>query len=222
MYPEDRVLVGVMPDPRDLELARAQRWYRVPEASAPRGIHAEYVAFYFTRRFPEELRWAVHFYARRTGHELVRRIDLFPEEPGHPRANDRYYKIQLGELRHRNPPIVSAHWRRITFIQTTWDRFIAAREVNDLYSTDDGFVDRIYHALKRAGIQPDRQIAIVEQGTRYTVDMMIPCQTGAVVISRGEDRPKDALELPEDEADAVNRIQTAIRQKGGPLASRKG
>ena len=76
MYPEDRVLVGVMPSPRDFELARAEHWYRVPREHAPKGIHAEYVAFYFTKAFGEDLRWAIHFYARRTGHELLRRCDL--------------------------------------------------------------------------------------------------------------------------------------------------
>ena len=84
MYPEDRVLVGVMPHPRDLEIAREQHWYRVPEKHAPTGIHAEYVAFYFTKAFGVDLRWAIHFYARRTGHELVRRINLLPDAPGGP------------------------------------------------------------------------------------------------------------------------------------------
>nr|MBN1229248.1 hypothetical protein [Anaerolineae bacterium] len=132
MFPEDRVLVAVMPYPRDLEIARDQHWYRVPVKYAPSGIHAEYIAFYFTKAFGEELRWAIHYYARRTGHELVRRVDLLPDEPNHPRAQDQYYKLQLGTLRGKNPPIVSNRYRRITFIQTSWECFNRATEMHDL------------------------------------------------------------------------------------------
>ncbi len=217
MYPEDRVLVGVMPHPHDLEIARTQNWYRVPVRSAPQGIHAEYVAFYFTKKFDPQLRWAIHFYARRTGHELVRRIDLLPDQPDHPRADDTYYKLQLGPLKQKLPPIVSLRWRRITFIQTTWDRFQAAREVNDLFRSDNIFVDRVYHALKRRGIQPERNVEIREAGARYTVDMLIPCKDGAVMLSAQEERPSRALTLAGDEEQDIEAIQTALQKRGGPL-----
>lgn len=219
MYPEDRVLVGVMPHPRDLDLAREQHWYRVPVKSAPKGIHAEYVAFYFTQAFGPDLRWAIHYYARRTGHELVRRVDLLPEEAEHPRANDLYYKLQLGPLREKQPPIVSLRWRRITFIQTTWDRFVAAREINDLFSSDNVFVDRIYHALKARGIQPERAVEIREGNGRYTVDLLIPCREGAVMLATGEERPAGVLPLTGDEQQALAHIKAAIEKRGGPLVT---
>ena len=202
MYPEDRVLVAVMPNPRDLEIAQAQHWYRVPVDHAPTGIHAEVVAFYFTKKFDPDLRWAVHFYARRTGHELVRRVDLFPDEPDHPRAGQTYFKLQLGPLKRKEPPIYSQRWRRITFIQTTWDRFVAAREINDLFSSDDVFVDRVYHALRMRGL---------------TVDLVIPCQDGAVMLSTRDERPANALTLAHDETRDLAAIQSAIEQRGGPL-----
>lgn len=217
MYPEDRVLVGVMPHPRDLEIAREQHWYRVPVRHAPKGIHAEYVAFYFTKAFGAELRWAIHFYARRTGHELVRRVDLIPDEPDHPRAAERYYKLQLGPLRQKQPPIVSLRWRRITFIHTTWDRFVEAREINDLFSGDDIFVDRLYHTLKERGIQPERQVVIREGRESYTVDLLIPCRDGAVMLSAGQERPAEVLALVGDERQDMETIQGAIQQRGGPL-----
>ena len=121
MHPEDRVLVAVMTRPQDLEIARHQRWYRVPERYAPRGIYFEYVAFYLTAAFGDE-RWSIPYYARCLGHELAARRDLLPGEPDHPRAGEPYYKLQLGALQRREPPIPSHRWRRITFIHTTWDR----------------------------------------------------------------------------------------------------
>jgi len=216
VYPEDRVLVGVMPNPHDLEIAQHQHWYRVPVSHAPKGIHAEYVAFYFTRKFSVELRWAIHFYARRTGHELVRRIDLLPDEPNHPRAQEQYYKLQLGPIKRKDPPIVSLRWRRITFIQTTWDRFVAAREINDLFVSSDAFVDRVYHALKQRGIQPERGVEIREGRERYSVDLLIPCQDGAVILAAGPERPAKALALVGNEEQDMQAIEQAIRASGGP------
>ena len=217
MYPEDRVLVGVMPHPRDLTIAQEQHWYRIPEKRMPKGIHAEYIAFYFTKSFGKDLRWAIHTYARRTGHELVRRADLIPDDPDHPRANERYYKVQLGPLKQKVPPIVSVRWRRITFIYTTWDRFITAEEVNDLYSTDNQFVDRVYHALKRRGIQPDRAVEISEGREHYTLDMLIPCRDGAVMIAGDEGGPPSALRLEGNETNDLDRIEAAIAARGGPI-----
>lgn len=149
MYPEDRVLVALINRPKDFEIARERGWYRVPEKKAPRGVFFEYVAFYFTAAFGEE-KYAVHYYARRLGHELVTRRELLPDEPDHPRADESYYKLQLGPLQRREPPIISLHWRRITFIHTTWDRFQAAKEIHDLFVEDEEFVDRLYHALRES------------------------------------------------------------------------
>ncbi len=147
MHPDDRVLVAVMSRPKDFEIARDQGWYRLPVDRAPRGMYFEYIAFYFTGAFGD-MAWAVHWYARRLGDELVTRRDLLPDEPFHPRANDRYYKLELGPLQKKEPPIVSLRWRRITFIHTTWDRFQAAHEINDLFVEGDEFVDRQFHALR--------------------------------------------------------------------------
>ena len=206
-----------MPDPADLEIAEKQHWYRIPVKHGPKGIHAEYIAFYFTRNYPENLRWGVHYYARRTGHELVRRVDLLPDQPDHKRAEEMYYKIQLGPLKQKEPPITSLRWRRITFIQTTWDRFVKAREVNDLYRTDNEFVDRVYHALKLRGLQPDREVPIKEGGTEYTVDMLIPCQDGAVMLSSRKEHPSNALLLAGEVEDSLGSIEKAIEKRGGPL-----
>ena len=92
MYPEDRVLVAYVPKKSDFEIIKNDQWYRVPEKHAPKGIHAEYLAFYFGRSFGPH-KWAIHYYASRQGVELVTRHDLFPDQGDHPRAQDLYYKI---------------------------------------------------------------------------------------------------------------------------------
>lgn len=134
-----RVLVCLINTPRDLEIARWDHWYRIPVKRAPSDYLADYLAFYLTEKFGDE-RWAIHEYAGVRGHELVRRADLFPEQPNHTRANDVYYKMQLGPLQRLPRPIPSLKWRRISFIQTTGDRLINALEVSELTSHSSRYV----------------------------------------------------------------------------------
>jgi hypothetical protein len=129
-----RVLVCLINRPRDLEIARWDHWYRIPVQHAPTDYMADILAFYLTSAFGDE-KWAIHEYTQVRGHELVRRADLFPDEPNHPRANDLYYKMQLGPLQRLSRPIPSLKWRRIAFIQTTGDRFLNALEVSELVET---------------------------------------------------------------------------------------
>jgi hypothetical protein len=114
---------------------------------------------YSTKNFGDD-RWAVHYYAAIQGHELVTRRDLIPAEPDHPRAGQWYYKLQLGPLQHKLSPIVSARWRRITFIVTTGDRFMQAAEINDLFEQESP-AGRLYVKLcektgGRAGVDDER------------------------------------------------------------------
>jgi hypothetical protein len=107
-------------------------WYRIPVKHAPEPVpNIDYLAFYFTKAFGED-KWAIHYYAQVQGHELLTRRQLIPSEPDHKRANRWYYKLELGPLHHKLPPVVSDRWRRVTFILTTGDRFEAATEMRDL------------------------------------------------------------------------------------------
>lgn len=223
MHPEDRVLVAVMNRPQDLEIARCQGWYRVPQARVSRGLYSEYVAFYFTAAFDEQ-KWAIHYYARNLGHELVTRRDLLPHEPDHPRAGTLYYKLQLGPLQRRDPPIPSLRWRRISFLHTTWDRFEAAKEINDLFIEGEGFVDRLYHALCESGLSPERWYPMREAGAEYVVDLAIPCRDGLLALNVTPDTegPVRALRLEPrqvetDEAGCVATVRDAVERHGGAL-----
>jgi hypothetical protein len=223
MHPDDRVLVAVMNRPRDFAIARDQGWYRLPEDRAPRGAAVEYVAFYFTAAFGDQA-WAVHCYAPRLGHELVTRRDLLPNEPDHPRANDRYLKLQLGPLQRREPPIVSLRWRRISFIHTTWDRFQAATEINDLFAEGGEFVDRLYHALREAGLGPERCYPVREGGADYVVDLAVPCREGVLALAvPGEKGPlPGALALPATgfAPDLLDTLRAEVERRGGVLPLR--
>lgn len=223
VHPDDRVLVAVMSRPRDLAIAREQGWYRMPEERAPRGAAVEYIAFYFTAAFGDQA-WAVHYYARRLGHELVTRRDLLPDEPSHPRAGERYLKLQLGPLQQREPPIVSLRWRRISFIHTTWDRFQAAAEINDLFADGGEFVDRLYHALREEGLSPERCYPVREAGVDYVVDLAVPCRAGILALAApgAEALPPGAMSLPAagPGPDLLAAVRAAVARLGGALPQR--
>jgi hypothetical protein len=159
MYPEDRVLVAYLPEPKDFERIKVDSWYRIPVKYAPKGLYAEYIAFYFGSKFGDR-KWAIHYYARNLGHELTTRRALIPEQPDHERTDDLYYKVQLGPLILRSEPIISFRWRRVTFIHTTWDRFQDAAEINDLLIEGDAYVDRIYATLKESEEKAERDYLI--------------------------------------------------------------
>ena len=211
MYPEDRVLVAYVPRPEDFELIRLERWYRVPQRHAPKGLYAEYFAFYFGRRFGPE-KWAIYYYARNLGHELVMRKDLFPDQTDHPRVDEPYYKVQLGPILSREHPILSLRWRRVTFIHTTWDRFEDAREINDLFVEGGHYVDRLYATLKEQGIQAERNYHVSESAAAYDVTLMVPCRLGRVEVTENRlpRSDKDVLKLAEE-------IISETVEKGGVL-----
>lgn len=209
MYPEDRVLVAYMPSPADFRIVQEQGWYRIPQKHMPKGLYAEYFAFYFGRRFGSQ-KWAVHYYAEQQGHELVTRAELLPDEAAHPRARELYYKVQLGPLQRLERPIISLRWRRVTFIHTTWDRFKAAAEINDLFVEGGHFVDRLYATLKDRGIRAERNYEMKEPGAVYHIPLVVLCRNGRIDV-RHADLPQTVAEV-EALADKIER-ETA--EKGG-------
>ena len=140
MYPNDRVLVGVVNRKKDFRIACAEHWYRIPQKRMPRGIHAEYIAFFLSGRAFREQAGGVACFARITGLELVTRRELLPDEDK--RAQDIYYKVQFRQLIAKDPPILNTSKRTVSFIRTTWDRFVSADAISDLYRTADGYVNR--------------------------------------------------------------------------------
>ena len=129
--PTDLILVAYMPTPRDLEIARLLGWYRIPLRTAPKVVAVDYLAFYQPTSFGKQ-KWRIEYCAQVRGHELVTRAQLLREEADHPKANEEYFKIQLGPLVHLSKPILAEKWKRITFFYTTGEYFLRAGIINDL------------------------------------------------------------------------------------------
>lgn len=222
MYPEDRVLVAVINRERDLAIAQREHWYRVPVQQAPNGVYAEYIAFFLSRAFKEQ-NGGVRYYARRTGVELARRRDLLPDEASHPRADGLYHKLQFGELRRKEPPILNPTRRSVAFIFTTWDRFCAARTLADLYSDADQFVDRVYHALQQAGLRLERTWEASRPAGTGGAELRLPCARGTVIASTSPSAGALPLAVggsPDAVKAGVASVLDAVRAQGGPVTAR--
>ena len=142
---QERVLVVLANNLADWQRVRDEHWYRVPLSRAPERIAAQYLAFYHTRVFGP-LRWSIHYYARIERFLVLPRHELLPAETDHPRADELYYKVELGPLRQIPRPIPSRRLRRLTFIMTTLSRLLTAGEINDLWMREgrDQSVRRAY------------------------------------------------------------------------------
>lgn len=129
--PDSLILVAVMNNRRDFEIARLLGWYRIPLRSAPKVIAVDYLAFYQTSAFGEH-QGRIEYLAPVKGYELTTRAELLRDEVDHPNADMEYYRIQLGPLTKLPKPILAGRWRRITFFYSTGKYLSAAETINDL------------------------------------------------------------------------------------------
>jgi hypothetical protein len=125
------ILLAVMNNPRDFEIARVLGWYRIPLRSALKVVAVDFLAFYQTSSFGDE-KWRIQYIAEVRGSELTTRAELLHDEMDHPHANQEYYKIQLGPLERLQQPIQAEEWHRITFFYTLGEHLIKAESISDL------------------------------------------------------------------------------------------
>lgn len=153
LEPTDLVLVAVIKAPRDLEMARVLGWYRLPARTAPKVLAVDWLAFYQTAQFGAE-KWSINYLAPVRGHELTTRGDLLRSQPDHPRAQEPYYKLQLGPVARLPRPIPAGRWRRLTFLYTTGEHLLTAAELSDLAIPADERA-RLWQALKERGLSAE-------------------------------------------------------------------
>jgi hypothetical protein len=147
------ILVAILPNQRDFDIARLFGWYRIPLKSAPKVISVDYLAFYQTASFGEAERWQIAYVAEILGHELTRRKDLIRDEPDHPRAHEEYFKLQIGPLQRLENPIPAADWKRITFFYTTGKQFQHAQTINDLVIKAQDERTLLWHTLRERALR---------------------------------------------------------------------
>lgn len=180
------VLVAVVNHPRDLQRVREEGWYRIPVKRAPRQIAAEYLALYQTGVFGDAGR-RINFYAPILRYHILTRAELIPEEPDHPRANDSYFKLEVGNLIPLEPPILNARHPRLTFLITTLDRLHAARDVSDLWLRGAAR-QKLYAAVRERGLAVECWYP-VSMGHRPEADLALFGPNGQIQLYI--DEPED-------------------------------
>lgn len=180
MIKDKKVLVAIVNNRRDFEIAKEKHWYRIPVKRTPKKWKADFLAFYQTKVFKKE-RWAINYYAEIRGFEKLKRVELLPEEKNHPRALEDYYKIKIGELMVLPKPVVSRRWRRITFIHTSLGRLEKAEEINDLFM-ENPLEEKLLYELKKKKIEAERQYLTGEGKERYYLDFAIFCRKGKIDV----------------------------------------
>ena len=245
-YPSPEVLVAIMNNQWDLEIARTQHWYRIPVKSADRLIRKleqmQYLAFYQTKIFKRDA-FAVNYYAEIERISTAPRIELLPDEAGHQNAEALYYKLEISPLQGLSQSIPSKRLRRVTFITTTLEKFSAAQEINDLFHTSP-IEDLVWEELKAAEIQAERQYEIRERDANYDLDFFVECDDGAKIniecngdtyhstkAARDRDRRRNTYlttrgwlvqrfgtdEIRNDIRGCIDQIRRLINQHGGPV-----
>jgi len=219
------VLVVVLNNADDLRRAAAEGWYRIPQRSAPPRVGADYLAFYQTGAFadaPEA--HTITYYAATRRYRLVTRRELLPDEADHPRAQEYYFRIELGPFLRLPAPVPAATIRRVTFIHTTLERLLDAPDVRDLFVQDDPF-QKLWRALRANRLRPLRNRLVDE----HPMDIVLRARGGNLGIvchdapptSAQERRPLDGRErwellcLPTAAIDAD--LDGCLRQVGAAL-----
>jgi hypothetical protein len=177
------VLVAVVNNPNDLRRAAGCGWYRIPQRRAPRRLGADYLAFYQTGAFGgQDEAQTVTYYAPTRRYHLLTRRELLPVEPNHPRADEFYFRIDIGPLQRLAHPVPAEKYHRVTFIHTTLERLLTAQDVVDLFMKDDPF-ETLWRALREHRLRPLKNRIVGEQ----PVDIALRARGGYLGINCREE-----------------------------------
>ncbi len=162
-------LVVLVNNRRDWQHVIDDGWYRIPLKHVPTSLAADYLAFYFTKAFGKQAH-QVCYYAPVLRYRTTTRRELLPHAADHPRAHERYVRIDVGPVADLPRPVPSRSLRRITFIGTTWERLCTADDVAALWHGDDAstmlwdaFPDAIRKASQRLELEERRSVYCVRQ-----------------------------------------------------------
>lgn len=196
-----QVLVGILNNLEDFEIARDKGWYRIPVSSVEKLLKdrwpPEWLAFYHTKVFGRRA-YTISYYTHVTGMRQVYRWELFPDRLDDAKAMHRYYQIRFDALQELPQAVVSSRWRRIVFIPTTLAKLTSATEINDLYD-ESPLEDQLWTALKRREISAERQEFVTVKSRAYALDFAIYCVTGKIdVETDGDTWHSDPARIPLD------------------------
>ncbi|MCY4079775.1 MAG: hypothetical protein OXF54_06000 [Caldilineaceae bacterium] len=227
------VLVAVVNNQADLRRAASEGWYRIPQRRAPRRVGADYLAFYQTGAFGSEAEArTVSYYAAIRRYQLLSRAELLPDEADHARAEEYYFRIEIGPLMRLAQPVPATTFRRLTFIHTTLERLLNAKDVTELKLEGEPF-QTLWSALRASRLRPLPNRLAGE----WPVDIALRVRNGYLGIRLDEasdmreaQEPADRwtiLRIPESQIAAdlescLRAVGSALVDLGGSLDAKAG
>lgn len=189
MSKRGEVLVAIINKKLDFAILREQLWYIIPVSSVEKWIKEswppKWLAFYQTKVFDAE-KHAINYFAEVLDIREVHRWQLFPDEPNDEKSNRRYYQVFVKSVQALPKPIYSRRFRRIIYIPTTWEKFINAIEINDLFD-ESSLEDKLWAEFKRHNIPAERQEYVVARENDYALDFAVYCAKGNIDIETDGD-----------------------------------
>ena len=206
------VLISILNNQADFRILCEQSWYRIPVSSVEKWLKRrwppEWVAFYQTKVFKDEA-YSVRYFAKVKKIRIAHRHDLFPEELPSPKQDKAYYQLVLGNLETLRQPIFSLRWRRIVFIESTWEKFTTAVEINDLFDGSP-LEDHLWVEMKRLKISAERQELVTVNHKHYFLDFAVYCMAGKLNV----ETDGDAWHISKEQAEIDNLRDNAIKTEG--------
>jgi len=174
------VLIGVVRRKKDLMIILKEHYYRIPLRRCPVQRFG-YLAFYEVSLLGEEGK-AINYYARLKTESKARRIELLPDEPEHPRAEEIYRVHHLGRIQRTPKRIENRSRRRISFGFTTRERLLHSEEISQLFDIPP-LEDIMAKELKRRKIQAYREYPLrLAKRHRYRLDFAIIGEKSKIAV----------------------------------------
>lgn len=241
------VLVCILKSKRDLDILLKEHWYRIPVSHSPIN-QFDYLAFYEPLSNPQGK--LIRYYTKVKSCKTLKRNQLLPDEKKHPRAEEPYLRIGIGNIMKLKSPIKNTAPRRISFGFTTHKQLRSAKDILEVY--DIFPMEKIIgEKLKDGGIQaiPQKVISVTAKGKskRFRLDFAVYCRDGKIAIEcdnkkahsspvqKSKDKEKDAFlkkdgwkvlrlqekEVIENVEACIKRIRKIVQKLGGQPRRRR-
>ena len=189
-----------------LTILQEEGWYHIPVAKVPSVWPPRWICFYQGKAFRnDEGAYRVEYYGEVESYETVAYRQLFPDQFESPKSNWPYYRITLKELKRLPRPIPSFRPRRLTFVPTTWSKFAAAEQINDLFD-ESPLEDLMWLALKKRQIGAERQWQLTTPEHTYFLDFAVFCNDGYIDIEADGDTWHSGRDRVERDNERGNRL----------------
>ena len=207
---KNNVLVALMNSKVDFEIAKKERWYRIPVKSAPpiiRNDKPQLIAFYQTKIFEIE-KYSINYYGIIDKIRIVKRKELFPLETPNYKSEQDYYKIEFLPLIKLENPIVSKRGRLLVFFPTSKEKFFKATEINHLFN-DSILEDILWDRFSEKNIAAERQLYYkAGENNWFILDFAIFCKTRNINVECDGDKYHLGKELVQKDKTRNNFLES--------------